>query len=155
MASNGLPVKDVLAALDLNAKSVWDELTEDERKSINFWLLNRYISSVTGSRAAVEDAVLRTNKYYNLHWNEIKPSSKGHPKLLWQLLCMSGGTGNIEKHPWIGLKQKKDSNNKYVKLLLKLYPNMKYDDAELLARISTKKEINDLIKSHGQEDLDR
>jgi hypothetical protein len=153
MESSKLPLKTVLAALDLNAKAAWDELTEDERKSVNFWLLNRYMSSATGSRKEVEDAVLRTNIFYNKHWNEIKPGVKGHPKLLWQLLCMSGGTGKIETHPWIGLKQKKDSNNKYVKLLLTLYPNMKYDEAELLVRISTKKELEQLIKAHGQEDL--
>lgn len=153
MESSKLPIKDILAALDLNAKSVWDELSEEERKSVNFWLLNRWMSSVTGSRRAVEDAVLRTNLYYNKHWNEIKPGNKGHPKLLWQLLCMSGGTGSIETHPWIGLKQKKDSNNKYVKLLLKLYPNMKHDEVELLVKISTKKELDQLIKAHGQEDL--
>jgi hypothetical protein len=155
MEKNKLPLKDILAALDLNAKAVWDELTEDERKSVNFWLLNRYMSSVTGSRTAVEDAVLRTNLYYNKHWNEIKPSSNGHPKLLWQLLCMSGGTGKIETHPWIGLKQKKDSNNKYVKLILTLYPNMKYDEAETLVRISTKKELEQLINAHGQENIDK
>ncbi len=155
MESGKLPLKDVLAALDLNAKTVWDELTESERKSVNFWLLNRYMSSTTGSRQAVEDAVLRTNAFYNKNWNEIKPSDKGHPKLLWQLLCMSGGTGSIETHPWIGLKQKKDSKNKYVKLILKLYPNMKYDDAELHVKISTKKELNQLLNAHGQENLDK
>jgi hypothetical protein len=154
MESNKLPLKDVLAALDLNAKLVWDELTQDERKSVNFWLLNRYMSSTTGSRKAVEDAVLRTNKFYNKHWNELKAGDKGHPKLLWQLLCMRGGTGKIETHPWIALQTKKDSKNKYVKLLLKLYPNMKHDEAELLARISTKKELDQLVKAHGQEDID-
>lgn len=151
MESSKLPIKDILAALDLNAKSVWDELSEEERKSVNFWLLNRWISSVTGSRKAVEDAVLRTNLYYNKNWNSI--GVKKNPKLLWQLLCMSGGTGKIETHPWIGLKRKADSNNKYVKLLLKLYPNMKHDEVELLVKISTKKELNQLIKAHGQEDL--
>jgi hypothetical protein len=153
MEKGKLPVKDVLAALDLNAKNVWDELTEEERKSVNFWLLNRYMSSSTGSRQDVEDAVLRTNAFYNKHWNTI--GVKKHPKLLWQLLCMSGGTGKIETHPWIGLTQKKDSKNKYVKLLLKLYPNMKYDDAELYVRISTKKELDQLIEAHGQENIDK
>ena len=152
--NNKLPLKDVLAAIDLNAKQVWDELTDDEKKSINFWLLNRYISSTTGPREKVEDAVLRTNVFYNKYWNEIKPSGKGHPKLLWQLLCMSGGTKQIEKHPWIGLKQKKDSANKFVKLLLKLYPNMKYDDAELLVKISSRKELEALVNSHGQEKIE-
>lgn len=151
MNKDKLALKDILAAIDLDAKSVWDELSEQQRKDINFWLLNRYVSSTIGSRQKVEDAVLRTNLFYNKHWNTI--GVKRHPKLLWQLLCMSGGTGSIESHPWIGLKQKKDSNNKYVKMLLNLYPDMKYDDAELLVRISTKKEIEQLVNAHGQENI--
>jgi hypothetical protein len=153
MENNKLPLKDVLAALDYGAKSVWDELSEEQKKSVNFWLLNRYMSSVTGSRQAVEDAVLRTNLFYNKHWNII--GVKKNPKLLWQLLCMAGGTEKIESHPWIGLTQKKDSKNKHVKLLLDLYPNMKYEDAELHARISTKKEIQELVHAHGKEYIDK
>ena len=40
MAQQKLPVKDILAAIDMNAKSVWDELSDDERKQVSFWLLN-------------------------------------------------------------------------------------------------------------------
>jgi len=45
-----LPIKDILAAVDMGAKTVWDELSDDERKQVSFWLLNRYASSVQGSR---------------------------------------------------------------------------------------------------------
>ena len=30
-----LPLKDVLAAIDLNAKNVWDELSDEERKQVS------------------------------------------------------------------------------------------------------------------------
>ena len=43
------PVKDVLAAIDMNAKSVWKELSDEEKKSVSFWLLNRYVSAVKGT----------------------------------------------------------------------------------------------------------
>ena len=36
---NKLPLKDVLAAIDMNAKNVWDELSDDERKQVSFYLL--------------------------------------------------------------------------------------------------------------------
>ena len=49
-----LPVKDILAAVDMGAKSVWDELSDEEKKQVNFWLLNRYVSSVKGNREAQE-----------------------------------------------------------------------------------------------------
>ena len=34
---NKLPLKDVLAAIDMNAKNVWDELSDDERKQVSFY----------------------------------------------------------------------------------------------------------------------
>ena len=65
MAQQKLPIKDILAAIDMNAKSVWKELTLDERKQVSFWLLNRYVSAVQGTREDQELAVFKTNEYYN------------------------------------------------------------------------------------------
>ena len=48
MAQQKLPLKDILAAIDMGAKTVWDEFTDDERKQISFWLLNRYVSTFCG-----------------------------------------------------------------------------------------------------------
>ena len=139
-----LPVKDILAAIDMGATNVWDELSAEEKKQINFWLLNRYVSSVKGNREAQELAVFKTNEYYNKNWNELGTK---HPKLQWQLLCQAGNTGKIEYHQWIGFK-KKTGNNNSIKLLEKIYPNMKQDEVELLARLSTKKELKQLAEEH-------
>ena len=62
---NKLPLKDVLAAIDMNAKNVWDELSDDERKQVSFYLLNRYVSAVKGSKQDKELQILKTNQYYN------------------------------------------------------------------------------------------
>jgi len=142
-----LPVKDILAAIDMGAMNVWDELSDEEKKQVNFWLLNRYVSSVTGSREKQELAVFKTNEYYNKNWNEL---GTRHPKLQWQLLCQAGNTGKIEFHKWLGFKQKKGNNNAQ-KLLEKIYPNMKQDEVELLARLSTKKELKEIAEEHGIE----
>ena len=40
-----------------------------------------------------------------------------------------------------------------VKFLEKIFPNMKKDEVELLARISTKKEIKQLAEEHGIENV--
>ena len=135
-----------MAAVDMGAKSVWDELSDEERKQVSFWLLNRYVSSVSGNREKQELAIFKTNEYYNKNWNVL---GTRHPKLQWQLLCQSGNTGKIEFHPWIGFKKKAGDNNKSVKLLEQIYPNMKSDEVELLARLSTKKELKQLAEEHG------
>jgi len=144
-----LPVKDILAAIDMNAKSVWNELSDDEKKQVNFWLLNRYLSSVNGKRELQELAVFKTNEYYNKNWNSL---GTRHPKLQWQLMCISGNTGKIEYHQWIGLKQK-GKGTKAVKLLQQIYPNMKDDEVELLAQLSTTKELKQLAEEHGIENV--
>ena len=137
-----LPVKDVLAALDMNAKNIYNELDDSEKKQVAFWLLNRYMASVQGNREKQELAVFKTNEYYNKNYNEIQSK---HKNLLWQLLCIPGNTGKIEYHPWIGFKKKGSSNNN-IKTLEKLYPNMKQDELELLATMYTTKEIKEIVE---------
>tara|TARA_B110000977_G_C10905877_1_gene427211 strand:- start:261 stop:719 length:459 start_codon:yes stop_codon:yes gene_type:complete len=147
MAYQAFPVKEVLACIDQNAKSVWKELTDEQKKCVNYWLLNRYASSVTGTREAQELAVVMTNQIYNKNWNEL---GTRHPQLQWQLLCAThNASSSMRQHQWIGFKKKNGDNSKGVKLLEKIYPNMKQDEIELLANLSTKKELKVLAEEHG------
>ena len=149
MTEEKLNLKQILGCIDMNYKGAWKEFTDEEKKSVSFWILNRYVSSVTGSRKKQEDAVLKTNKYYNKYFNSISINKEtGHQELMWQLLCLSGSTGNIEYHQYIGHKKKSESNSKAVKFLEQLYPNLKRDEVELLARISTKQELKKLAEEH-------
>jgi hypothetical protein len=149
MAEQKLPLKDILAAIDMGAMSVWDELSDDEKKQVSFYLLNRYASVVTGKRETQELAIFKTNEYYNKHFFTLQK----HKKLLWQLLCLAGNTKKIEWHNWIGHKKKGSSNSKIVKLLSELYPNKKQDEIELLAALNTKKEIIQLAKDNGIQEV--
>lgn len=154
MAKEKLDLKQILGCVDMGYKGAWKEFTDDERKSVGFWLLNRYVSSVQGSRSKQEDGILKTNEYFNKHFNAIGVGKeKGHQELMWQLLCMSGATQKLEFHPYIGFKKKAESNSKVVKLLEQIYPNMKWDEVELLARLSSKKEIQQLAEEHGIENF--
>jgi hypothetical protein len=149
MAAEKIAIKEILSWIDNGESAIWDQLEDEHKKQISFWLLNRYVSGIQGSRDKQELAVFKTNEYYNKHFNDIGVSKdKGHPKLLWQLLCMSGNTGKNEFHPWIGFKKRDGSTGKAMSLLEKLNPNMKTDEIELLARISTKKELKALAEEH-------
>ena len=144
-----LPLKDILAAVDMGAKEIWDQLSDDEKKQVSFYLLNRYVSSVKGSRDKQELAVFKTNEYYNKQFFVLQK----HKKLLWQLLCFAGNTKNIQYHEWIGHKRKSGDNTKIAKLLRTLYPNKKEDEIELLTKISNKKEIIQLAKDNGIDEV--
>src|SRR5210317_2200508 len=142
--------KVMITALDGGMRELYDAAGEDGQKEIkgDLWNLNRYMSSVKGSREKQELAVFKTNEYYNKNWAVL---GNKEPKLQWQLLCVAGNTGKKEFHPWIGLKKKKDENSKAANIIAQLYPNMKQDEVNLLARISTKKEIRELAREHGIE----
>ena len=152
MAQAKLPVKDILAAIDMNAKSVWKEFTVEERKQVSFWLLNRYISAVQGSTDDQALAVFKTNEYYNKHFNTIGVGKEnGHQELMWQLLCISGAWGKIKFHPYIGFKKKGTNNNNAIKLLERIHPNMKQREVEMLAGMYTTKELKQLAEDHNIE----
>jgi len=54
-------------------------------------------------------------------------------------------------HEWIGFKKKTGSNKK-TKFLEELMPNAKRDEIEMLAEMSTDKEIKDLARLHGMDE---
>jgi hypothetical protein len=147
--SDKLTIKDETAAIDMGARDLWDNFTEEQQKQISLYILIRYASSIrTNNREIQELAVLKTNEYYNKHYFSLTK----HPKLLWHLLCM---TGNEEKqiyfHEWIGFKKKGDDNKVY-KVLSQLFPDMKDDELELLAKVTDKKEIKEYAKDLGMTD---
>jgi hypothetical protein len=150
MAAEKLAIKEILSWIDNGQSDIWNHLEDDHKKQISFWLLNRYVASVQGSREKQELAIFKTNEYYNKHFNIIGVGKdNGHQKLMWQLLCMSGNTGKNEFHPWIGFKKKTGDNNKGVKLLEQLHPNMKQNEVEILASLYTKKELKQLAEEHN------
>ena len=65
MSESEFKLKDVLAAVDLDGKEVWDELTDDQRKSVVFFTLNRYISNVKGNTDLQEHFLLVGNERFN------------------------------------------------------------------------------------------
>lgn len=144
-----LTIKEILALIDTGSADVWNELSAEQKKDVSFWLLNRYVSTISGTYEEQAMQVLKINEYYNKNWSVLGTK---HPALQWQILCMINEDQKIKFHKWIGLKSKKDTNSKAVKLLTKLYPNMKTDEVETLARISTKSELKELAKAHGFED---
>lgn len=138
--------KDMIPAVDMGLKDLWDAAGEEGQKEIkgDFWNLNRYISTVKSSNREVQEHfVLTVNEFYNKNWAVIQK----HPKLVWQTLCLSGHESKKTFfHEWIALKKQK---NKKEEFLAELFPNMKMSDVATLAKISTDKEIKEYCESLG------
>ena len=146
-----IALKEKILAVDLGAKNLWDDIDDEQRKALKseLWILNRYISSAkTSNKEHAEHFVITVNEYFNKHWFALQK----HPKLMWQLLCScSHESKKSFYHEWIGLG-KKTTNTKRVKLLEDVYPNMKQDELELLAEISTNDELKELARELGWTD---
>jgi hypothetical protein len=148
--SEKIELKEKIAAIDLNYKALWDEIDDEQRKSLKneLFILNRYISNVKINNTEMEEHfVLTVNEYFNKHWYTLQ---KNHPKLLWMLLCMCGHESKkIFYHEWIGLKKKKTGNQKVFKFLEQIYPDKKDDELELLSLLTTEKEAKKLAEDYG------
>lgn len=138
--------KDMIPAVDMGLKELWDAASEEGRKEIkgDLWNLNRYISNVKSSNQEIQEHyLLAVNEYYNKNWNEISK----HPKLQWLTLAVcSHESKKTQFHEWIPLKKE---SNKKEKFLADIFPNMKMSDIETLAAITTDKEIKEYAKDLG------
>jgi hypothetical protein len=136
-----------MTQFDRKNRDFYDSLDTDERKKFSNYLMIRWGSSVQGSRELQEFYVISTNERLNKHFFTVNK----HPKLQWLMATsVSPGMGSL-KHQWISPKKKEAGSNEVKKTLMKLYPNMKMSDIELLASMTTSKELRELIKDYGEE----
>lgn len=150
--SEKVELREKLAAVDQNVRELWDAMDTDQQKALKseFYILNRYVSNVQGQKREVQEHfVLTVNEFFNKHWNSIQK----HPKLLWQLLCMCSYNGNtVFFHQWLGHKKKSGNGGKKVKFLEEIYPTRKMDELELLAELSTDKDLKELGRKYGMDE---
>jgi hypothetical protein len=145
--SDKLNIANEMKQLDLKNRQFYNELTPEERKKFSNFLMIRWGSSVQGPQELQEYYVQSCNHYFNKHFFSINK----HPELQW--LCataVSPGMG-VHRHQWIAPKKKEGSNSAVRKKLAEFYPNMKDDELDLLAKITTKQELDDYVKAHGNE----
>jgi len=145
--SDKLNISNEMAQFDRKNRNFYDELTDEEKKKFSNYLMIRWGSSVQGSQDLQEFYVIATNERLNKHFFSINK----HPKLQW--LCatsVSPGMGT-HRHTWIAPKKKEAGATGFKKQLAELFPNKKMDEIELLAAITTKKELDAYLKQLGRE----
>jgi hypothetical protein len=146
MSEDKLSVKSETAALDRKDVNFYDSLTDEEKKKFSPYLMLRYSASVDGNPDMQAWYLIATNERVNKNFFDISTSQ--HKKLQW-LMCttVSPGMGN-QRHYWLGTK-KSDKDNKAIKFLTQLYPELKLDEIDLLADLNTKEDLKALAKQHG------
>lgn len=145
--SDKLNIANEMRVFDNKVRSFYDDLTTEEKKKFSTYLMVRWGSSVQGSRELQEFYVIATNERLNKHFFNVGK----HPKLQWLMATTVSPDMGPQRHQWIAPKKKEPGAGSLKKQLAELFPHYKDDEIELLATITTKKELDAYIKQHGRD----
>ena len=145
--SDKLNIANEMRMFDRKVRSFYDDLTHEEKKKFSTYLMIRWGSSVEGSRELQEFYVIATNERLNKHFFDVSK----HPKLHWLMATsVSPGLGT-PRHPWIAPKKKEAGLSAKRKALMSMYPDYKDDEIDVMAQITTQKEIDEYHRQAGNE----
>jgi hypothetical protein len=144
-----LSIANEMAQFDSKNRQFFDELSDEERKKFSPFLMIRYGSSVSGSRDLQEFYLIATNERLNKRFFTVNTTQ--HKKLQWLMATtVSPGLGTF-RHNWIAPRKKESTNTAVRKQLAELFPHLKDDELDLLAEITTKRELDTYLRELGQE----
>ena len=151
MSEDKLSIKSEMAAFDRKNRDFYDSLNDEEKKKFSPFLMIRYGSTVAGNADLQAYYLMSTNEKLNRHFFNINTAK--HKKLQWLMATtVSPGFGN-QFHQWIKPK-KKDTDNKNLKFLRELHPQLKEADLKLLSELNSKDELKAYAKGLGWTDKD-
>ena len=145
--SSSLEIKYEMQAYDRKDRAYYDNFTDDDRKKFSTYLMLKYGANTSGSRDLQAYYLMATNERVNKHFFELGK----HPKLQWLCCTSVSPSMGSQFHYWLNAK-KKEGDNKSQKFLAKLYPNLKTDEIDLLAKINDKRELADMARRLGFDD---
>ena len=140
-----LQIKDIMAAVDRKDYNYYTNLTDEQRKSMNLWMTQRYASSVQGKFAG--HYLVMVNEFMNTNWSDVSK----HPELQWKLMCLAG-TGKVQFHPFVKVPKAKRKKNKVEELVRELFPLLKNDEIELFLKMNSNDDIKEVAIESGVDD---
>jgi hypothetical protein len=145
--SDKLNINNEMRQFDRKNRDFWDELTAEEKKKFSNYLMIRWGSAVDGSRELQEYYVQSCNHYLNKNFFDLGR----HPKLQW--LCATAVSPNLgtPRHPWIAPKKKKAGLSAKRRALQEIFPHYKDDEIDVMAEITTQKEIDAYNREAGRD----
>jgi hypothetical protein len=145
--SDKLNIANEMRQFDRKNRNFWDELTAEEKKKFSNYLMIRWGSSVDGSRDLQEFYVIATNERLNKHFFDLGR----HPKLQWLLATTVSPDVGTPRHPWIAPKKKEAGLSAKRRALMEIYPTYKDDEIDVMAKITTQKEIDAYNREAGRD----
>jgi hypothetical protein len=142
-----LSIQNEMTQLDCKNRDFYNELSDEERKKFSNYLMIRWGSAVQGSRDLQEFYLIATNERFNKNFFAINR----HPKLQWLTATTVSPDLGTHRHVWIAPKKREPGAGSIRRQLAELYPHLKDDEIELMAKINTKKDIDAYLKELGRD----
>ena len=151
MSEDKLSIKSEMAAFDRKNRGFYDSLTDEEKKKFSPFLMIRYGATVTGNPDLQAYYLMSCNENLNKHFFDINTTQ--HKKLQWLMATtVSPGMSN-QFHQWLAAKKKEGGgNNKAIKFLRELHPELREDDIRLLSELNTKDDLKEYARALGWDD---
>lgn len=129
-AKHQLPIDQVMAAVDLRQQKFYESLGEEDLKSLNLYMTQRWASQVQGSRDIQEHYLLMVNDLCNI---DFVATTSAHDELRWRMLALVG-LGQRLRHEFVPPRgQKKDRITEW---LFELFPHLGEEEIELFKSIN-------------------
>jgi hypothetical protein len=145
--SDKLNIVNEMRMFDRKVRTFYDDLTAEEKKKFSNYLMIRWGSSVDGSRDLQEFYVIATNERLNKHFFDLGR----HPKLQWLLATTVSPDVGTPRHPWIAPRKKEAGLSAKRKALMEIFPHYKDDEIDVMAEITTQKEIDAYNREAGRD----
>jgi hypothetical protein len=145
--SDKLNIANEMRMFDRKVRTFYDDLTAEEKKKFSNYLMIRWGSAVEGSRDLQEFYVIACNERFNKHFFNISKN----PKLQWLLATTVSPDLGTPRHPWIAPKKKEAGLSAKRKALMEIYPHYKDDEIDVMAQITTQKEIDAYNRAAGKD----
>jgi len=147
MAAPQIPLHEILAAMDRKDRNYYDNLPEHLKKKFSGFLMLQWEATISGTPEMQHYYIASVNHYANKNMFDLYH----HPKLQWLMLTAASPGVGKQKHNWLKRKPKpKNATAPIKKELAAIYPNMKDDDLETLSKITTKKDLKQYARDHGE-----
>lgn len=146
--SDRLNIRNEMREFDLKRRGFYASLTDEERKRFSNYLMIRWGATVRGSTDMEEFYVISANERLNKHFFSVNR----HPELQWLMATsVSPGLG-AQDHTYLKFRKKDAADNSPKKTLMDLYPTAKAGDIEVLAQLTDRRELKELLRDHGNAD---